>query len=148
MSESMDALMDEFLALANLQEAKTPKYTSIGTRAKIFAGVEYPFLKDKMSVGLLYSGKFGYSKPVNELTLSYNLNPSKGFNFGINYSFLNAHKTLGWILEFTPKKGTNFFIGSDYTFFSVIPDYFIPVDKLWMNMRFGLSFMIGSQWRD
>lgn len=148
MSESMDALMDEFLALANLQEAKTPKYTSIGTRAKIFAGVEYPFLKDKMSVGLLYSGKFGYSKPINELTLSYNLNPSKGFNFGINYSFLNAHKTLGWILEFTPKKGTNFFVGSDYTFFSVIPDYFIPVDKLWMNMRFGLSFMIGSQWRD
>ena len=148
MSESMDALMDEFLALANLKDSKEPRYTSIGTRAKIFAGVEYPFLKDKMSVGLLYSGKFGYSKGINELTLSYNLNPNKWFNLGLSYSFLNAPKTLGWILEFTPKKGTNFFIGSDYTFFTVMPDIYLPVDKLWVNMRFGLSFMIGSQWRD
>lgn len=148
MSESMDALMDEFLALANLKDSQKPRYTSIGTRAKIFAGVEYPFLKDKMSVGLLYSGKFGYSKGINELTLSYNLNPNKWFNLGLSYSFLNAPKTLGWILEFTPKKGTNFFIGSDYTFFTVMPDIYLPVDKLWVNMRFGLSFMIGSQWRD
>ena len=101
-----------------------------------------------MSVGLLYSGKFGYSKGINELTLSYNLNPNKWFNLGLSYSFLNAPKTLGWILEFTPKKGTNFFIGSDYTFFTVMPDIYLPVDKLWVNMRFGLSFMIGSQWRD
>ena len=27
-------------------------------------------------------------------------------------------------------------------------DIYLPVDKLWVNMRFGLSFMIGSQWRD
>lgn len=148
MSESTDAIMDEFLALANLSESETPKYTKIGTRAKIFAGVEYPFLKDKMSVGLLYSGKFGYSKAINELTLSYNINPRKGFNFGISYSFLNAPKTLGWVLEFTPKKGTSFFVGSDYTFFTVMPEIPLPVDKLWVNARLGLSFMLGSRVRD
>lgn len=148
MEESMDALMDEFLALANLKESAMPRYSSIGTRAKIYAGVEYPFLKDKMSVGLLYSGKFGYSKAINDLTLSYNLNPCKWFNFGLNWSFLNAWKTLGWMMEFTPKAGVNFFIGSDYTFFEVMPKMFVPVDKLWMNARFGLSFMIGSHWKD
>ena len=85
---------------------------------------------------------------VNELTLSYNLNPSKWFNLGLNWSFLNAAKSFGWMMEFTPKKGTNFFIGSDYTFFEVMPDSFLPVDKLWTNVRFGLSFMIGSRYVD
>ncbi len=148
MQESMDALMDEFMALANFEESLLPRYHKIGTGAKLYAGVEYPFLKDKMSVGLLYSGKFGYSKMLNELTVSYNLNPCKWFNLGLNWSFLNAWKTVGWMMEFTPKKGVNFFIGSDYTFFEVMPKFFLPVDKLWVNARFGLSFMIGSNCRD
>ena len=145
MEESLDALKDEFLALANLQESVDPMYSSVGTGAKIYAGVEYPFLHDMMSVGLLYSGKFGYSKMINDLTVSYNLNPCKWFNFGLNWSFLNSYKTMGWIIEFTPKKGVDFFIGSDYTFFEVMPKVFLPVDKLWVNARFGLSFMIGGK---
>jgi len=144
MEESLDALKDEFLALAILQESADPMYSSVGTGAKIYAGVEYPFLHDMMSVGLLYSGKFGYSKMINDLTVSYNLNPCKWFNFGLNWSFLNSYKTMGWIIEFTPKKGVDFFIGSDYTFFEVMPKVFLPVDKLWVNARFGLSFMIGG----
>ena len=146
LDESLDVIVDEFLALANLQEAQAPAYTTIGTRAKLYAGVEYPFLKDKMSVGLLYSGKFGYSKAINDLTVSYNLNPNKWFNMSLNWSFLNAWKTLGWMVEFTPKAGLNFFLGSDYTFFEVTPKMPIPVDKLWMNARFGLSFMIGNKY--
>ena len=148
MDETLDKLTDEFLSLANFQEVASPRYHTVGTGAKIFAGVEYPFLKDKMSAGLLYSAKFGYEKMYNELTLSYNVNPSDWFNFSLNWSFLNAWKTLGWMVEFTPKKGTNFFIGSDYTFFEVMPKAFLPVDKVWTNLRFGLSFMIGSKYRD
>ena len=85
-----------------------------------------------------------HSYTRQELTLSYNLNPCKWFNFGLNWSFLNSYKTMGWIIEFTPKKGVDFFIGSDYTFFEVMPKVFLPVDKLWVNARFGLSFMIGG----
>ena len=145
LGESTEAIQDEFLSLANLKEAKNPMYTSTGTRTRIYAGVEYPFLSEKMSVGLLYSGKFGYSKMMNDLTLSYNLNPCKWFNLGLNWSFLNAYKTMGWIMEFSPKAGVDFFIGSDYTFFEMMPDVFLPVDKMWMNVRFGLSFMIGGK---
>lgn len=145
MNESMDDLTDEFLALANLSETDEPMYTSVGTGTKIYAGVEYPFLSDRMSVGLLYSGKFGYSKMINDLTVSYNLNPCKWFNLGLNWSFLNSWKTMGWIMEFSPKAGVDFFIGSDYTFFEVMPDMFLPVDKMWMNARFGLTFMIGKK---
>ena len=145
--QTMDAITDEFLALADLEESETARYDRIGTRAKIFAGVEYPFLNDKMSVGLLYSGKFGYSKTINEMTVSYNLNPCKWFNLGVNWSFLNAWKTIGWMMEFTPRAGINLFVGSDYTFMEVMPDLYIPVDKLWMNARFGLSFMLGSKFK-
>ena len=145
LGESTGAIKDEFLSLANLRSAKDPMYTAIGTRTKVYAGVEYPFLRDKMSVGLLYSGKFGYSKPVNDLTVSYNLNPCKWFNLGLNWSFLNAYKTMGWIIEFSPKAGVDFFIGSDYTFFEVMPEVLLPVDKVWVNARFGLSFMLGGK---
>jgi hypothetical protein len=53
---------------------------------------------------------------------------------------------MGWIMEFTPKSGLNFFVGSDYTFFEIMPNVPLPVDKLWMNARFGLSFMIGNKY--
>ena len=106
-----------------------------------------PFLHDKMSVGLLYSAKIMRRSTINELTLSYNLNPCKWFNLGINWSFLNAWKTLGWVIEFSPKGGVDFFIGSDYTFFNVMPKYYVPIDKTWTNVRFGLTFMIGSKHR-
>ena len=146
--ESIDKLTDEFLALANFREVASPRYHTVSTGAKIFAGVEYPFLKNKMSAGLLYSAKFSYEKMYNELTLSYNLNPCSWFNLGLNWSFLNAWKTFGWMVEFTPKKGVNVFLGSDYTFLEVMPESFIPVDKMWTNLRFGLSFMIGSKYHD
>lgn len=144
-SESVNGIMEEFLGLANLEEAESDGVHTISTGPKFYAGVEYPFLKDKMSVGLLYSGRVGYAKMLNELTLSYNLTPSKWFNLGLNWSCLNSWKTLGWMMEFTPKAGLNFFIGSDYTFMEVMPVVYLPVDKLWVNARFGLTFMLGSK---
>ena len=146
-TENINALMDDFLALADFEEVAGAKSYRLSTGPKIYAGVEYPFLKDRMSAGLLYSAKFGYSRMINELTLSYNLNPAKWFNFGVNWSFLNAYKTIGWMMEFTPKAGVNFFIGSDYTFMEVMPKIFLPVDKFWVNARFGLTFAVGTKHR-
>ena len=145
LSESINGIMEEFFGLANLEEIEAAGGHTLSTGPKFYAGVEYPFLKEKMSVGLLYSGRKGYAKMINDLTISYNLNPSKWFNLGVNWSCLNAWKTLGWIMEFTPKAGLNFFIGSDYTFLEVMPNSVLPVDKIWTNARFGLTFMLGSK---
>ena len=142
----IEEIKNDFLALANFQEGEAADFR-LSTCPKIYAGVEMPFLHDKMSVGLLYSAKIMRRSTINELTLSYNLNPCKWFNLGINWSFLNAWKTLGWVIEFSPKGGVDFFIGSDYTFFNVMPKYYVPVDKAWANMRFGLTFMLGSKHR-
>jgi hypothetical protein len=67
-----------------------------------------------MSAGLLYSGRFSHSYYRQELTASYNLKAFRWLSLGVNYSFLNTAKTIGWILEVTPKAGMNFFIGGDY----------------------------------
>lgn len=147
--ELLEGVKDEFLALADFEEVAGGSF-SLGTRTTVNLGIEYPFLKDKMSVGVLYTLKSKYNSRdlFNELTLSYNLNPCKWFNFGLNWSFLNSYQTLGWIIEFTPKAGVDFFIGSDYTFFEVMPKIPLPINKVWTNARFGLSFMIGSKHRD
>ncbi|MGM9748992.1 MAG: DUF5723 family protein [Candidatus Cryptobacteroides sp.] len=146
--ELLEGVKNDFLALADFEEVAGGSF-SLGTRTTFNLGVEYPFLNDKMSVGLLYTLKSKYNRNLfNELTVSYNLNPCKWFNFGLNWSFLNSYKTLGWIIEFTPKAGVDFFIGSDYTFFEVMPKIPLPIDKVWTNARFGLSFMLGSKHRD
>ncbi|MGM9736711.1 MAG: DUF5723 family protein [Candidatus Cryptobacteroides sp.] len=145
-NEALEGIKDDFLAIADFEEIAGSGF-SVATGPQLYAGVEMPFLHDIMSVGLLYNAKFGRRSTINELTLSYNLTPCKWFNFGLNWSFLNSWKTLGWVIEFSPKSGVDFFIGSDYTFFQVMPQYFLPVDKAWVNARFGLNFMIGSKHR-
>lgn len=144
-SETISGIQEEFMGLANLEEADGSAGHKMSTGPKFYAGVEYPFAKDKMSVGLLYSSRKGYAKSFNDLTVSYNLNPAKWFNLGLNYSFLNTYKTVGWIMELSPRAGFDFFLGSDYTFYEVMPVYYLPVDKLLVNFRFGASLMLGSK---
>ena len=99
-----------------------------------------------MSVGLLYTLNQRMNRTLShELTVSYNLNPCKWFNLGVNYSFLNVYKSVGWILEFSPKAGVDFFIGTDFLYTEMMPKLFLPVDKLWTNVNFGLTFMLGSK---
>ncbi|MGN1211093.1 MAG: DUF5723 family protein, partial [Candidatus Cryptobacteroides sp.] len=86
-------LKNEFLALANFEEVASEGMTTITNTSSFNFGVEYPFLRDKMSVGLLYTLKMKYSKALfNELTVSYNLNPCKWFHLGISWSFLNSYQ--------------------------------------------------------
>ena len=144
--EVLNGIKDDFLAIADFEEVAGSGF-SVATGPQLYAGVEMPFVNDIMSVGLLYNARFGRRSTFNELTLSYNLNPCRWFNFGLNWSFLNSWKTLGWIIEFSPKSGVDFFIGSDYTFFQVMPKFYLPVDKAWVNARFGLNFTIGSKYR-
>lgn len=145
-NEILNGLKDDALEIANFEEVESSDLF-LRTCPKVYAGVEMPFAGDRMSVGLLYSGMFGRSKVINELTVSYNLNPCRWFNLSLNWSFLNNWKTLGWIMEFSPRGGVDFFIGTDYTFFEVMPKYYAPVGKLWTNTRFGLNFMVGSKHR-
>ena len=100
-----------------------------------------PFMDNKMSVGALFSSRKSYFASRNELTLSYNASPFNWLSAGLNYSFLNTTKTIGWIVELTPKSGPCFFIGSDHFFLSraKAPENF-PLEYIPMSWRFNLHF--------
>ena len=117
---------------------------------RVYAGIDVPFLWNKMSVGLLYSARFSHSYARHELTASYNLKPCKWFGLGVNWSFLNTIQTFGWILEFTPKVGPAFYIGGDYfplTFAKapILGNTQIPLG-LRLNVNFGIAFTLGTKY--
>lgn len=141
-------LGEDFVKLANFTDVSDEKNVTVLTLPTFHFGVEYPFARDKMSLGLLYTLNQRMNRTLNnELTVSYNLNPCRCFNLGVNYSFLNTYKSVGFILEISPKKGMDFFIGTDFLYTEMMPKIYLPVDRLWTNFRFGSSFMIGSKHR-
>lgn len=154
--DTFTEIQDQFMEFLDLEEVPGEKVNS-RIRPQLYAGVEVPFLWNRMSLGLLYSAKFGYTSTRDELTLALNMRPGKCFNLGVNYSMLNASKSIGWILEFIPRSGIGFFFGSDYTFLEVanlkIPDTdfnlpVIPVNQINMNMRFGFHIAMGNKYDD
>lgn len=134
----------------NLSEMKHDGAFIRSTMPRFHVGVEMPFLKRSMSVGLLYSSRLSHSYARNELTVSYNLNPCKWFALGLNYSFLNTARTMGFIFELTPRVGPTFYLGCDY-----IPASFAPMESIPMigvlpmalrlNANFGFAFHVGGK---
>ena len=168
--EDMDALWDEFLEelkeMGKFSELDLDGKLVRSTMPRFYAGVEMPFLSRKMSVGLLYSSRLIHKRSRHELTASFNLKPAKWFALGLNYSFLNTRKTMGAILELTPKVGPAFYIGCDYfpmelyenmlleEWLGETPDILKSYGfsswpcptTLNFNLNFGLAFNLGSKY--
>ncbi|MBR5611332.1 MAG: hypothetical protein IKW65_07450 [Bacteroidales bacterium] len=138
--QSLKKISADFMALANLQEVQGAKGGSGALTPKAYVGVEAPMLNNLMSVGLLYSYMYG----ISDITASYNLKVKDIFNVGVNYSFMNTAKTLGFILEFVPRNGVAIFLGTDYMNMSYIPQG-LPVDKVIMNAKLGIQATFGSK---
>ena len=159
-NETFNEIKDQFMEFLDLQETEAGRVTS-RIRPQLYAGVEMPFLWNRMSLGLLYSAKFGYTSTRNELTLALNARPGKWMNIGVNYSMLNTAKSIGWLIELIPRSGVGFFIGSDYTFMELarftlpalqesgfnIPLY-APLNEVNFNMRFGCHIALGNPYDD
>lgn len=151
----VEASVNEFVEnakteLINLTEMHHKGDFKRSTMPRFHVGVELPFLKRSMSVGLLYSSRLSHSYARNELTVSYNLTPCKWFALGLNYSFLNTMRTMGFILELTPRVGPTFYLGCDYLPISWAPADFVPtVGMLPMafrtNLNFGIAFHCGGK---
>ena len=164
--DNFEAALDDFTAkaedLINLKEEQSEGLVR-STMPNVYLGVEVPFLKNRMSAGLLYSGRFSHSYYRNELTASLNITPLKWLALGVNYSFLNTARTIGGILELTPRKGVNLYLGFDYlplAFASApmlmdeVPPFLenmgfngmpLPM-SMRLNFNFGLSFALGSKY--
>ena len=164
--EAIDDLMSNLESLASMQEMEHPHKFERSTMPRFYAGFELPFLKRSMSIGLLYSGRLSHSYARHELTASYNLKPCKWFALGVNYSFLNTTRSMGAMLELTPKAGPSIYFGLDYfpmewTHAPLLEDYFGEAPAVlskfgfetWplptstnINFNFGLAFNLGSKY--
>lgn len=164
--QAMADLESKASGLFNLKEMEHPQMFERSTMPRLYAGVELPFLKRTMSVGLLYSARFSHSYARHELTASYNITPCRWFALGLNYSFLNTTRSMGAMLEFTPKAGPCLFLGMDYfpmewasaplleSVLGEAPGLFKSMGfKTWtvptstrFNFNFGLAFNLGSKY--
>lgn len=151
--ETLDKITEDMMEILNFEEVSDKAALKSRIRPNLYIGAEIPFLWNRMSLGLLYNAKFGYTSTRNELTLALNARPGKWLNIGVNYSMLNASKSIGWILELIPRSGIGCFIGSDYTFMEVtnlpiggfnLP--VLPVNEANFNIRFGCYIALGNKY--
>ena len=157
----MESAQDEFINLTQ-EDAKNGMVRS--SMPSVYAGLEVPILWNRISFGLLYSGRFSHSYYRQEVTASCNLMPLKWLALGLNYSMYNTRGTFGWLLELTPKAGFNICLGCDY-----LPGEWVPAPMLdgmmqmpsflvqkgyehmlipasyRANLHFGLSLALGSK---
>ncbi len=146
---AVDELGKELEKLLEFEKTGEGEALTRSTVPNFYVGVEMPFCNNKMSVGALYSARKSYHFTRNELTLSYNFNPTKWFGLGLNYSFLNVVKTIGGMIEFTPRVGLNFFLGCDYFPLELAPidDFMLPwvPTAARLNLHTGLAFSFGKK---
>ena len=143
-NEQLDKIKQELLTVVSFYPEESDKSEVSSLTSKVRVGVEYPFLNELMSVGVLYTGRFNQACNTHELTFAYNIKPKEWFNFTLSYSVLNSLSSIGWLLNFTPNKGINFFIGSDYTPLKYTPQG-IPVKNAFLNIQTGISFPFGKR---
>lgn len=162
---TLDSFMKDAEGLLNLEEELDGKAFTRSTMPRFYAGVELPFMWNRMSLGLLYSARKSHSYLRQELTASLNLKLLKWLALGANYSFLNTKGTVGGLLEFTPKVGPTFYIGFDYLPLAWVDapimegvmgeapaflqsmgfeSWGLPM-SLRLNLNFGFAFHIGSK---
>ena len=142
--------MDEIMNMAALKNEAADKNQVRRLAATLYAGVDYPFLDDKMNVGLLYSARFGRFYTENELTLAWNYSPVRSFNIALSYSLLKTHSTMGWLITYVPKRGIGVFLGSDYTPLNYTAFQFdgfklpVPARECIFDVNFGLTISLGG----
>ena len=143
MSDQFNDLKDDFNDLFHFtQKASESRTTRL--RSTINLGGEYRMLENKLGFGLLSSTKLYSPKAYTELTVSANYRPVYWFEGTLSYSFIHSNfKTYGIALNFTPK-WINFFIGSDYMFTKVTPQ-FLPVSGCAANMYMGISIPLSKK---
>ena len=137
---SQDNITTSDLELANIYATKD-SYTTL-MNGKIYAGVEYSFLNNMMSVGLLSKTSYNYTHWDEEITVGYNLRPCSWFGLSASYSLISGRSStigLGVNLRIPP---FSIYVVSDYT-----PVHYsaqgIPYKVSAVNVQAGLALTFG-----
>ncbi|GAB6012083.1 DUF5723 family protein [Viscerimonas tarda] len=138
LEDIFDDVTDDLEQAIDLKEDKVGgRSTSLRTTMNV--GLEYAFLNNTLSAGLLYSNRFGNYFNMQELTLSGNYRPKNWVAASLSYSFLHSNfNTFGGAIYLTPLKVFNLFVAGDYIIYNVSPQ-FVPSTSKALNLQFGLS---------
>lgn len=118
-------------------------YTTM-MNGKIYAGVEYSFLNNMMSVGVVSKTSYNYNHWDEELTVAYNLRPCSWFGLSASYSLISGRSStvgLGFNLRLPP---LSFYAVSDYTPVHYSADG-IPYKASAFNVQAGLVLTMGCK---
>lgn len=108
-------------------------------------GAEYEILKNKLSVGALYSTRFGHYYTSKEFTGSINYRPLHWLATSVSYSAIHSKfDTFGFAFHIAPSKGLNLFVASDFILPHVNSD-FVPTTMKGINAQIGVSIPIGGK---
>ncbi len=109
---------------------KKGRTTSLPTTLTV--GAEYEVIKNRFSVGALFTNRWGMLHTLTELTLSANYRPNRMFALSGSYSVIQSGgKTFGAAIKLGP-----LFVGTDYLF--------LGENTKSVNAMVGLSFGIGK----
>ncbi len=123
-------------------EGKSSRTTMLATTVNLGAEYILPFY-DKLSVGLLSTTRINKPYTWTKAMLAANVRPLHWLDASVNYSYSTFGSSLGWILNLHPK-GFTFFVGSDYMFTKVNPQ-FLPVNDLNTNICLGFNITFGQK---
>jgi hypothetical protein len=128
----------------NAKLYSTPSTYTTMTNGKIYAGVEYSFLENMMSVGVVSKTSYNYNHWDEEITVGYNLRPCSWFGLSASYSLISGKSStigLGVNLRIPP---LSFYAVSDYT-----PVHYsaegIPYKTSAVNVQAGLALTFGCK---
>jgi len=140
--DQIEQLKDDAMNMFKFKEttstdAKQKLYTTVN------AGAQYKLYKEKIGVGLLYTGRFMDGKTFSELMASATYNPIKWVQIAGSYSFIHSNfKTFGLALNLSPGF-VNLFLACDYIVLKRTPQY-IPLNTASTNFQFGLAITLGK----
>lgn len=135
---------DDIKEAVNLREDDRAARTSM-LRMNMNIGAEYEIIKEKLSLGALYSNRFGNYFSTSEFTFSLNTHFSSWLYTSLSYSFVHSQlDTFGFALHLAPSIGVNLFLASDYAV-PHISSELIPTTSKAINLQFGMSIPLGSK---
>ncbi len=128
---SGEALNPDLVQLSIDEDAAKARTTKLAS--SLVLGADYAFMKDKLSLGVLYTNRFGSVFKESELTMSVNYNPSNFIGLTASYSpILSGGQTFGFAIKMGP-----LFVGTDYMY--------LGKNSKCCNALFGLSIPLSKR---
>lgn len=139
----IEKISDDIIKMVSFKDSPAENDIMESFGATLYFGTDYTFFRDKMNIGILYTGKFNKIRDLHELTVAYNYAPADWFDVALSYSMMNTRSAIGFLLTFTSKRSINFFLGSDYINLYYTPQG-IPVNQAYVNLNLGISIPFGK----